>query len=507
MKIYKHGLKSWQNLHGNISQSITDFYDLANETSGTALENYNDTTKGIQGLLQEAISSGVPVRPLGANWSLSPIAATSGILLNTKYLNSRFSISQNQVSNAYPKDAGMLVLAQCGMAIWELSEWLEARGQSLSAVGASNGQTIAGAIATGTHGAALNFGAIHDAVVGLHLITGPDDHIWLERASYPVVADSLAEKLGARFVRDDDAFEAAVVGLGAFGFVHGVLLEAEDRFLLEGYRRRVPFDASYKNLIAHLDFASPLMPIPGAQPFHFQTMLNPYDLDGGAYLTVMYKRPYHAGYTPPAPNGAGVGPGDDAACFIGKISEVAPALVPPVVRAVAEKSLTLFDKQEGTLAEIFNNTTLAGKVASAAVGLPVSYVTQVMDILLEQNKKAGPFTGLFAFRFVKQSKALMAFTRFSPTCVLELDGVQSSRTFSFYDAVWNALEAAGIPYTFHWGKMNSMNPVRIERMYGDNLRRFMAARARFVSGPTIAAMSNQALKDWGLTGSNLSDIA
>lgn len=507
MKIFKHGIKTWQNLHGNISQSITDFYDLANETGGSALDNYNDTTKGIQGLLRESIQSGIPIRPLGANWSLSPIAATGGILLNTKYLNSRFAVSPEQVSPDYQGEARRLVLAQCGMAIWELSQWLEARGLSLSAVGASNGQTIAGAIATGTHGAALHFGAVHDAVVGLHLITGPDEHIWLERASYPVAADSLAAKLGARIVRDDEAFDAAVVGLGAFGFVHGVLLEAEDRYLLEGYRRRVPFDAAYHRLIETLDFSSPLMPCPGEQPFHFQTLLNPYDLARGAYLTVMYKRPYRSGYTPPKPNGEGVGPGDDAPAFIGKISEVLPAVVPPLVSKVASASLTLFEKQEGTLAEIFCNTTLAGKVASAAIGLPVPEVNKVMDILIEVNKREGPFTGLFAFRFVKQSKALMAFTRFAPTCVLELDGVQSPRTYSFYEAVWNALEAAGIPYTFHWGKMNSLNPARVERMYGDSLRKFLAARARLLSGPAIAAMSNDALRSWGIDGDAETRIA
>jgi hypothetical protein len=507
MKIFKHGIKTWQNLHGNLSQSITDFYDLANETGGSALENYNDTTAGIQSLLREAIDSGVPVRPLGANWSLSPIAATGGILLNTKCLNSRFSISEAQIDARYAGEARKLVLAQCGMAIWELSEWLDARGLSLSAVGASNGQTIAGAIATGTHGAALNFGAVHDAVVALHLITGPDEHIWLERASYPVVGESLAAKLGARIVRDDEAFEAAVVGLGAFGFVHGVLLEAEDRFLLEGYRRRVPFDAAYRQLIETLDFSSPMMPCPGEQPFHFQTLLNPYDLTRGAYLTVMYKKPYRSGYTPPAPNGEGVGPGDDAPAFIGKLSEVLPAVVAPLVTKVAGACLSLFEKQEGTLAEIFSNTTLAGKVASAAIGLPVAEVSKVMDILIEVNKREGPFTGLLAFRFVKQSKALMAFTRFAPTCVLELDGVQSPRTYSFYEAVWNALEAASIPYTFHWGKMNSLNPARVERMYGDSLRQFAAARARFIAGPTVAAMSNEALRSWGIDGGAETRIA
>src|SRR6186997_940603 len=191
MKIIKQGVRKWTNLHQTVTQQVVDVYDLVNETSGTALQNYNDSTKGIQGLIRQSIDSGVPIRPLGGNWSLSPIAATSGIILNTKPLNTIFTITDGSVSPHYPGEARRLCFAQCGTGIWELNKFLFARGLSLSACGASNGQTIAGAMATGTHGAAINFGAIQDAVVGLHLIVGPDRHIFLERASYPVAADSL----------------------------------------------------------------------------------------------------------------------------------------------------------------------------------------------------------------------------------------------------------------------------------------------------------------------------
>jgi len=499
MKIFKHGIHDWHNLHGTVRQKVADVYDLANETSGTTLENYNDTTKGIQGLLQKAIDSGVPIRPLGGNWSLSPISATPGIILNTKPLNTRFTINAGSVSAEYAGEARKLCFAQCGNCVWELSQFLNARGLSLSAVGASNGQTIVGAMATGTHGAALNFGAIHDAAVGLHIITSPNRHIFLERASYPVVNEAFAARLGAELVRDDEAFYAAVVGLGAFGFIQGVLLETEDIFLLEGYLRRVPLDEALLHQLETLDFNYPKLPFPGERPFHFQSLINPYDLDKGAYMTVMYKRPYRTGYTPPKPNGDGIGPGDDAPCFIGKITNALPGITPFLVNKVTAASLTPYEGITGTLAEIFCNTTLSGKVASAAIGLRPADIRKVIPILLQVNKDSGSFTGLFAFRFVKGSKALLAFTQFEPvTCVLELDGVQSAQTFIFYDAMWQSLEKAGIPYTFHWGKINSLNPARLQRMYGDRLTRFEAARARIMDPATIIAMSNNALQDWGI---------
>ena len=84
-----------------------------------------------------------------------------------------------------------LVFTQCGMSMLQMSKELETENgwmRSLKASGASNGQTMAGATATGTHGAAFKVGAVHDTIVGLHMITGPDKHVWLEKASYPVAS-------------------------------------------------------------------------------------------------------------------------------------------------------------------------------------------------------------------------------------------------------------------------------------------------------------------------------
>ncbi|PSL49889.1 FAD/FMN-containing dehydrogenase [Chitinophaga niastensis] len=499
MKIIKHGGFSWSNLHNTFTQQVTDLYDLANEVAGTVLQNYNDTTSGIQQIIKDAIQNGTSLRTLGGSWSFSPIAATNGILLNTKPLNIRFTITSNSIDAAYNGDPKKLCLAQCGNGIWELNDFLHQRGLSLSACGASNGQTIAGALATGTHGAAIGFGAVQEGVVGLHIITGADKHIWLERASYPVVSNTLTDKLGAVLVRDDDAFNAAVVSFGAFGFVHGVMIEAEDDYLLECYLRRVPYDDALIHQLTTLDFVYPHLPYPGVMPFHFQSLINPYDLANGAYMTTMYKRPYRNDYTRPKPNGAGIGPGDDAPCFIGTLAGAIPAAVPLLVNKVLASSLTPYEQQFGRLGEIFNNTTLRGKVASAAVGLPVTAVGQVIDALLQVNTQAGPFIGLFAFRFVKASKATMAFTRFAPvTCVLELDGVLSPETVGFYEAVWNKLDQLNIPFTFHWGKMNVLTPDRIHSMYGTSLDQFLAARARIVDPAMIRTFSNDAMQQWGI---------
>jgi hypothetical protein len=485
------------------SQNVAGLYNLLNETTGTPLANYNDTTKGIQQLIADAKQNNTPLRAIGGNWSFSPITATNGIIINTKGLNSVFPITAASTHPSFTGDKNKLILAQCGNGIWELSNFLHERNMSLPASGASNGQTIAGAIATGTHGAGISFGAHQEAVVGLHIITSPTSSIWLERASVPVMADDFATKLNATLVRDDEAFYAAVVSFGAFGFIHGVMIQAEADYLLECYLRRVPYDDAYKQAFSTLDFNYSHLPYPGEIPFHFQTLINPYDLDNGAYMTVMYKRPY-AAHTPPAPNGEGIGPGDDAPTFIGKIADYAPSTLPLIANKVLAANLTPYEAKLGTLAEIFCNTTLSGKVTSTALGFEPKHIITVIETLLQLNKTSGPFAGVFAFRFVKASKATMAFTRFAPvTCVLELDGVQCAATQNFYEAVWAKLKQMNIPYTFHWGKMNNMDAGMVRNMYGSALDNFQAARAHIVDAATLKVFSNNALQQYGIDAINM----
>ena len=499
MKIIKTGQTEWQNKHEIFTEKIKDLYIAGNEPALDALESYNDVTRGFQKLIAEAIKNKTPLRFLGAGWSWTKIAtAKNGVMVDTKQLNTTMNMSAQSVVPGYAGDIKKLLFAQCGNGVWELSKELRPKGLSLKTSGASNGQTIVGAMSTGAHGSTLDVGAVQDYVVGMHLIVGPNRHIWLERKSAPVVADSFIQKLETVLVQDDDLFNAALVSFGSFGIIHAVMVETEDLFLLETYLRRMPYDSALKNMMQTLDFSNSKLPYGNERPFHFSVSLNPYDLQNGAYIYSIYKRPYRDDYDRPVANDAGIGPGDDAPCFIGKLTGSIPALVPTLVNKLLGPALKPFEKQFGTLGEIFNNTSLHGKLLSAAIGIPLNQVNKVTDILFEINKTNGPFAGLFAYRFIKRSNATFAFTHFDFTCILELDGAFSNATKNFYKAVWKRLDEEQIPYTFHWGKMNELNFERITRMYGKNADAWMAARNKLLDADSRKVFTNPILKQWGL---------
>ncbi|HXB06556.1 MAG TPA: hypothetical protein VNW04_05565, partial [Puia sp.] len=323
-------------------------------------------------------------------------------------------------------------------------------------------------------------------------------HIWLERASYPVVADSFINNLQTERVQDDDLFYSALVSFGSFGIIHGVMIETEPLFLLECYMSRMPYDANLQGLMRTLDFSQAKLPNGNERPYHFAVSFNPYDMANGAYVTTMYKRPFAPGYTPPVTNLNGIGPGDDAACFVGGLTQAVPALVPTLVNKLLAGALIPYSRQMGTLSEIFNNTTLHGKLLSAAIGIPISYISQAIDLLLATNKTNGPFSGLFACRFVKRSPAKLAFTHFDYTCVLELDAAFSNATYDFYTAAWKQFEAAKIPFTFHWGKINELNIDRLTNMYGANIQTWVAARNKLLDAGSRQVFTNATLTAWGL---------
>lgn len=512
MKIIKKRQHVWTNSHNTFTENIKDLYELGNETNLDALNSYNDATRFFMNMIGEAIATQTPLRSLGAGWSWTKIATVNnGIMLDTKPLNTRFNITKASVSNAYTGDPAYLLFAQSGMSIQEIDDFLKEKGQSLKTSGASNGQTIAGAISTGVHGAAIDFGAMPEFVVGLHIVVGANRHVYLERASAPVVSNAFIQNIQAEHILDDDMFNAALVSFGSFGIIHGVMIITEDLFLLETYMQRMPYDNSdsgriLKEIMETMDFSKANLPCGNERPYHFAVLLNPYDMARGVYVTTMYKRTYTKDYSPPVHNLAGIGPGDDAPTFIGLVTDSIPLLVPTLVNKVLGASLTPSKldaqnkpiRQLGILGEIFNNTTLRGKLLSAAVGFPIDKVNEVIALMLKANEDIGPFAGLFSLRFVKQSTATLGFTKFERTCVMELDATYSRSIYNFYSQIWKMLEDNNIPFTFHWGKINELYPARISNMYGNAASSWMAARNKLLDANSLKVFTNPILQQWGL---------
>ena len=138
-------------------------------------EKYRATTANFMWLIQHAVENNLQMRAMGNGWSFTEVAVCDGGVVDTKALRLSFALRDSFVAPEYlssGKHGSDLFLVQCGMSILQLDEKLEEGGRSLKASGASNGQSIAGATSTGTHGSAYRVGAVHDTIVGLAYYNG-----------------------------------------------------------------------------------------------------------------------------------------------------------------------------------------------------------------------------------------------------------------------------------------------------------------------------------------------
>ena len=370
-------IQQWSNKHENFTHDLVAgaSFKLWNPPGQKHRERYLATTRNFQWLIDHAQTNHLKLRAMGSGWSFTKVGVTEGGLIDTASLNFSFPLTQKYVSPLYARQAEDLYFLQCGTIIHEVNTRLATKTpqRSIKASGASNGQTIAGALSTGTHGAAIDVGAIPDFVVGLHLITGADKHVWLERASYPVASQEFVEWLDADLVQDDALFNAALVSFGSFGFIHGVMIETEPQFLLTEHRMgNFAYGASLKHAMRTLDFSG--LNLPGAgqggDMYHFEVLFNIHDFepnnaDKGAFIKYMFKKPFAQPHTP-LQRTNDFTYGDDLLGIISTVLDKLPGSgvgIPTMVNLMFGLAFKPEPPRTGTIREMFNYTKFRGKVA------------------------------------------------------------------------------------------------------------------------------------------------
>ncbi|MEA3061884.1 MAG: hypothetical protein QOJ94_1665 [Sphingomonadales bacterium] len=482
---------NWVNWHDTVTQAIAGIYEPHYPGGQTSVPILNGCTADLQLAIRAAKARKLRLRAAGSAWSLSRAGVTDGIMVDTSRLNGVIKIQDQNLDPGYKGDADKrtgLFLFQCGTLVAEVNKLVESNAyqRSLWTSGAANGQTIVGATSTGTHGSALAFGPLHDHIVAIHLLAGPDKQYLLERASYPVLKPGLAAALGAELLRDDDLFNAALVSFGSFGIIHNVVIETRPRFLLRAETfAPVAYDADLRTLIATLDPEKHPKLKGKGKPFFLQVVVNPHSKD--AMINAMYELPWDDAHHPDyaLKEEDKVGPGYDGLGLVGKALDLAPGLIPAFFK-LAQGTVDTTTRI-GSRGEMFSYKAPRRKVGSGSVAVSLTDALKALDVLTAVNA-AHPAPLVFGCRFVRRSPALLAFTRFPTTMVVSLDGVFNNETQTFFQKAAEALEQAHIPYTQHWGKVNAYTEPRLRAAYGADFDKWIAARHKLLPDPADRAV-------------------
>ncbi|HMI03049.1 MAG TPA: hypothetical protein VK541_11240, partial [Pedobacter sp.] len=244
----------------------------------------------------------------------------------------------------------------------------------------------------------------------------------------------------------------------------------------------------------------------GLRPYHYKVFINPYVNDNEYVIEVMYKKPYQSGYPDPVPAIRTSLYKDLVYLFI-KIAQAWQNSIPKLIQILQNSILPPVDAEAtGMLSEIFYDAGYQGPAFACSVGVDHRDSPKALQLLVDLAKDEGPVPGIYAMRFVKQSGATLAFTRFPVTCMLEIDGLiwdgdpHGMITLErFCTRIIEVLLENNIAFTLHWGKNADWAfPGLTEYMYGDRAGEWKTYRSELLSLQARALFSNDFLRHTGL---------
>ena len=182
------------------------------------------SAREVAGAVGRAADAGRTVRAAGSGHSFSPCVPTDGTLVDLGRLD--------RVLDADP--ASGLVKAEAGITLAALDRGLLERGLALPNLGDIDAQSLAGALATGTHGTGARLPNLSAQVEALELVTGTGERRTLTRD-------------------DGDLLRAARIGLGSLGIVTAVTLRCVPAFRLRGVDTTLPLEEVLTSLDERVD--------------------------------------------------------------------------------------------------------------------------------------------------------------------------------------------------------------------------------------------------------------
>jgi FAD binding domain len=486
--------QAWNGVHATHKTTVARLINVDNVGPdgklATGFDMFRQAGVDLDAVIREACDAEKRVLAIGSGWALSEINITDGWLVNTKLLNGCYDIAERHFDARYPAaDRQRVVLAQAGMQIAELSALLEIaprevrHKRAIKAAGIGNGQTIGGAVSGNTHGSQLDFGAMPDFVVGLHLATGSGQTLWIEKASKPVLNKQFVERVGAQLVRDDNVFKAAVVSFGTFGIIAALAIETSPIYELAFPSIAV---VSYEDLESQLRVFAKDEP---ADVYHYEFIFDPNSRKQMAMVASAPKVPYQPGDPTPQPrwiirDKLGYAPGDRILPAARGLLRLLPARFVSSIEFEEYRRLALLNNVRGTPGQLYTSSIyyLEGYTESAfAVAMADAPAT--IDIV-SQVARDTRLPSISQVRLVRASEGTLAFTRHEPrAAVFEVAQINDKTFPEFERRLDEAFREANIRYTMHWSKNSGIDAAKLEYMYGDaRIASWKAARHTVLRG-------------------------
>lgn len=491
----------WINKHGTHERTgVTRLLPIASAAGGLA--RWRRVGEVLKAIVQYAFDQREPLRPDGSRWSLSNIGMPARLALSLAVHDVCDQLPETWVSPAYQAQLaqeGMTPMLVSGsMKISHLNRTLDIQDLALQTSGASNGQTLAGACATGTHGAALRVGAMHDTVRAVHLMIAPNQTVLIQPGAEPLTANAASDlthwlDLPTRLVSDDTLFRAALVHLGSLGLVLNMVVETVPLYYLT--RTSVPYtnrDSGWREALQRPSRGE-------VEAHHFEVVLNPYrslpSSQPHAWVISMdaarFNQQPDVEIRPTIPDA----PNPDTIGILSHLLDLIDSrLSNPTFRKFVTKQLVNLygdeNKVERALPGVMFGPTATPERRGDSLEFALdaqhalTAVEAILDRLWVELKDGNQFPGVIGVRFVRSSQALLAANLAETTCYIELPALRTNEVKGIFAACGEALNGVQVPFGCHWGQTHLNNPPRVDAWWGERAQQWRAARRELLDTET-----------------------
>jgi FAD/FMN-containing dehydrogenase len=462
----------WRNRHGNQSIDVARICEP-------------DSLPDLVALVKQAEREKVSVRAVGSGHSWSDVALTDGYVVLPKKLRKPLPLREDLLRRQ-PKEPNRFVRVEGGMRIRELNRWLWDEGLGLPNMGGYDGQTIAGATSTSTHGSGMQFGPLHEIVRSIDMVAAKGVVYRIEPAAGPTERAAWEAEYPQpdwQLVQDDGWFAAAVVGIGCLGVIYSMILEVEPRRLLKEVREASTWEDVRDSIPAEV-----------ADKRHYELYLTPYPRRGdGKHLCMVTTRTV-ATELPPWWSSRRrrrlraellarlPGLGHVLNLVVRAVPRLTPFLLSMAVRAIADDEYT---NRSYRVLNIGAANVLPVLSAEIAVRFDDrSYVAAFETIarVAERQRGHAYHSAPMAVRFVKRSSAFLSMMHERETVMFEL--ILLSRTKNGLDllAAYER-ELMSLGARPHWGQVNHLDarPRLLAELYPGSYDAWRAIHAQLNS--------------------------
>jgi hypothetical protein len=487
----------------------------------------------------------LPIRAVGSGWSLSDVHRPIWLAIDLRdsvALPGAFGASAMPFIRPDVIEQGRIFYwIRGGARLHQVTESLWRDGYSFPTLGGSQGQTLAGAMSTGTHGGDFAYSSVTDAIRALHVAVPGGKEYWIEPRASRAVTDLAALRSAyldwdddVEVLQHDDAFDASLVSCGRLGVVWVALVEVVAAFYQEqetfwetwkplpGKRsveealRRVISSGSWDDepLFSGAAPATPSVTTPSFLEIH-------YDPKGpSSYVRRRWRTSTSSAPVPPAPllpRPAASGPpcGFEALQFLVNLPSLAiiPEIFAAQHREAYAKALT-----DGLVAErtVFRDRGYLINVGTLPEGqrwedvVPQPRVESMEFFFDAMNDNYLDFIngvhdqdwgtiagGYIAIRYTRTpTSALLGLAPFAQTVAVEVTLIKGFKDGG--STVQYVLQRArNCEAISHWGQENPHSAPVIDRQFGNKIRRWREM-IPFLLGDYADAPSNPFTRRTGL---------